>query len=200
MTVYNVASRGNHQTKYCTAIRLFWTVSRASFFPIWCFCCLKLVSFSTVVYKVNENARSRGFIYAFSTSRWFIKNDRDRPQELVHFFKKLVFNPGPPDWQRTGQHLARTALIHSTLWEWERSVMTPNPPHKASSSSAYGSEVGGGWTRGGCRLHIVPWGQIKAYSSPYLDLPPLLWASCTSGVQDWSAMQVANTKGGFDFF
>ena len=47
--------------------------------------------------------------------------------------------------------------------------MTPNPPHKASSgasSSAYGSEVGGGWTQGGCRLHIVPWGQIKAYGIP----------------------------------
>lgn len=57
-----------------------------------------------------------------------------------------------------------------TLWEWERSVMTPNPPHKASggaSSSAYGSEVGGGWTQGGRRLHIVPWGQIKAYGSPW---------------------------------
>lgn len=46
--------------------------------------------------------------------------------------------------------------------------MTPNPLHKAidgASSSAYGSEVGVGGP-GATGLHIVPWGQIKAYSLP----------------------------------
>lgn len=63
----------------------------------------------------------------------------------------------------TEYQLFSTSL--DTLWEWEHSVMTPNPPHKASggaSSPTYGSEVGGGWMQGGCGLCIVPWGQIKA--------------------------------------
>lgn len=48
----------------------------------------------------------------------------------------------------------------------------PNPPHKASSS-AYGSEEGrgGGRRPGRWRLHIVPWGQIKA-AQAHLSAPP----------------------------
>lgn len=64
-----------------------------------------------------------------------------------------------------------------TLWEWKRSVMTPNPPHKAKdwASSPCIWKRAGGWVRGHfgglcvCGLHVVPWGQIKAHDSAFGD-------------------------------
>lgn len=63
------------------------------------------------------------------------------------------------------------------MWEWKRSVMTPNPPRKASSSSAYGSEVGGGWTQGGCRLR--PMGSDKSLQLCFFRPPLLRQAPCS---------------------
>lgn len=84
-----------------------------------------------------------------------------------------------------------------TLWEWKRSVMTPNPPHKAkdwaSSLHMEASWGVGARTQGGCGLHVVPWGQIKAHNSTLGDLPPSLSSSTLSAqmpIKDLLAGQV----------
>lgn len=86
-----------------------------------------------------------------------------------------------------------------TLWEWKRSVMTPNPPHKAkdwASSPCIWKRAGGwggAWTQGGCRPHVLPWGQIKAQDSTSEDLPPSLSSSVLSAqmlIKDLLAGQV----------
>lgn len=48
----------------------------------------------------------------------------------------------------------------------------PNPPHKASSKFlCIWKRGGGGRRQGRWRLHIVPWGQIKALCSPLCTSP-----------------------------
>lgn len=120
-----------------------------------------------------------GCLYSPAAPLWF---------PMLYFTGKFSFLPAVVDvniwWGKKGGTFPTFCPIMpeysplpraGTLWEWKCSVMTPNPPHKAigwNSSPAYGSEVGGGWTQRGCRLHSVPWGQIKAYGSSLMDLPP----------------------------
>lgn len=103
-------------------------------------------------------------LFGVAVNNTWLPSDGASPLQQKMYWICPIWN-FPPSYQ----NICSSSLTSTGTW-WKLSVMTPNPPHKASggaSSSAYGSEVGGGWTQGGCRLHIVPWGQIKAYSSPY---------------------------------
>lgn len=100
-------------------------------------------------------------------------------------------------------------LLFSTpvgaLWEWKHSVMTPNPPQKAKRLGQFPLHMEaswgvGEWIQGGCGLHVVPWGQIKARDS-YLEAPPSLCSvlSAQTLIKDLLSGQVQTSSQGAMF-
>lgn len=112
----------------------------------------------------------------------------------IHFVAWCI---SPCSWWVTPQRFYPPLpeyLLFSTpvgaLWEWKHSVMTPNPPHKAKRLGQFPLHMEtcwgvGEWLRGGCGLHVVPWGQIKARDS-YLEAPRPRWQALCSQHKRWS--------------